>query len=417
MKLSAHYNKVSIIVSIATLLISAVIYYLAINTIAQNQLDDNLSEETEEVKNYVNLNGRFPKQVDFDEDQTLIRKTNITAFKTRYFDTVYNDLKDKKIQPGRAVATLMLYKSENYLVTIIVSRESTEYLIQTIFIITLILSLILLTTLLVANKYLLSGLWRPFYIILSRVKEFNVADSTQIATVESRVNEFQELNDAVVTMSTRVSTDYQSLKAFTENASHEMMTPIAVITSKLDTLIQDERLISDQLSQITDIYAATSRLSRLNQSLLLLVKIENGLLPEDEPINLKNVLLEKLQQFQEIVMDKRIEIFTEIDDLEVVASKYLIDILVNNLFSNAIRHNQMPGLINIKLTNGVLEFQNSGNGNPLEQNLIFKRFYKGKSSEGTGLGLAVIKNICIHYNYKIGYQLIGGLHSFTIHFL
>lgn len=416
MKLATHYNKASIIISVAVLLISAVVYYFAINSIARNQLDDSLTEEIAEVKGYVDLNGHFPKQVDFDEDQTTILKTKQTSFSTHFFDTVYKDLKDKKTEPGRAVETLMKLNGENYIVKIVVSRESTEYLIQMIFIITLILSFISLSTLLITNKYVLNDLWCPFYSILSHVKKFNVADTQKMETVESRVDEFQELSNAVSTMSSRVTKDYQGLKAFTENASHEMMTPIAVITSKLDTLIQDERLISDQLSQITDIYSATSKLSRLNQSLLLLVKIENGLIQEDGPVNLKLVILEKVQQFQELVQGKKIEVTTNLADFEVTASKYLIDILINNLFSNAIRHNKTPGIIKINLLENILTFQNSGSENPLEQEQVFNRFYKGKSSEGTGLGLAIIKNICNKYQHKIEYLYIDGLHSFTVNF-
>ena len=83
------------------------------------------------------------------------------------------------------------------------------------------------------------------------------------------------------------------------------MTPLAVITSKLDTLIQDETLRDDQFSQITDIYTAAGKLSRLNQSLLLLVKIDNDLLPDKELINLQLIIIEKVQQFQELLQNKK----------------------------------------------------------------------------------------------------------------
>lgn len=416
MKLSSHYNQASIFISVSVLLISAVIYYAAINQIAKKQLDDNLTEEIAEIVSYITLNHRLPKQVDFDEDQTTFVKTNQTEFTTRYSDTSYINPKDKGREQGRAIAALVSLKGDRYIATIIVSRESTEYLIQVISIITLILTTLLLSIVVITNKYVLNGLWRPFYYILSHVQQFNVADSVRIETIKSNVDEFQELSEAVSTMSLRVSSDYQGLKAFTENASHEMMTPIAVITSKLDTLIQDERLASDQLFQITDIYSATNRLSRLNQSLLLLVKIDNDLIQDVEQLNLKPLLQEKIQQFQELIQNKNVELEHTLFDKNIIASKYLIDILINNLFSNAIRHNKIPGDIKITLTDKKLVFQNSGNPVPLQQELIFKRFYKGKSSDGIGLGLAVIKNICSKYNYGVGYQFFDNMHSFIIDF-
>lgn len=416
MKLAAHYNKASIIISISVLFISGIIYYAAINKIARDQLDDNLKEEIEEVVTYVGQNHQLPKQVDFDEDQTSFIKTKQHSFTTRYFDAVFNDLKDKKKEQGRAVTALISFKSENYFVTIIVSRESTEYLIQVISIITLLLSAIWLSILFITNRYILSSLWRPFYKVLFQVKEFNVADNVRPEKIMSKVDEFQELSNAVLTMSSRVSEDYQGLKAFTENASHEMITPISVITSKLDTLIQDERLESDQLSQITDIYSATGKLSRLNQSLLLLVKIENDLIPEEEELNVKTIVLEKIKQFQELIQNKNIELEYELEDTPIRASKYLVDILINNLFSNAIRHNKTLGKIKISLQHKNLIFQNTGEGVSLEQEQIFKRFYKGRSSDGIGLGLAVIKNICNKYRFELKYQFLENQHSFIIEF-
>ena len=416
MKLAAHYNKASIIISISVLLISGIIYYITINHIARTQLDNNLVEEIEEVELFVKVNHHLPKQVDFDEDVTTFTKTKLTKYPKQFFDAVYTNPKEKKTEQGRAVAALISLNGINYILKIVVSRESTEFLIQVISIITLLLAVILLSILVITNKLVLNKLWQPFYHILFQVQRFNVSDSTQITTYPSNVEEFEQLSIAISTMSSRVIMDYQGLKAFTENASHEMMTPIAVITSKLDTLIQDESLNSDQLSHITDVYSATNKLSRLNQSLLLLVKIENDLIQEDELLNLKSLLLEKAHQFQEMIQSKYIDLEIKADDLEIKASKYLIDILINNLFSNAIRHNAVPEKIRISLTGRKLLFQNSGENNPLREELMFERFYKGRSSDGTGLGLALIKNICSKYKYKLAYQFVDHLHTFSIEF-
>ncbi|WP_419801606.1 sensor histidine kinase [Mucilaginibacter sp.] len=417
MKLSAHYNKASIIISVSVLLISGIVYYTAINRIAKKQLDDNLREEVEEVLDYVHHNGRFPKEAEFDEDQTTFIKTDQNSFKTQFFDAIYTDHKLRRDEQGRAVATLIPLHGQNYICTIIVSRESTEYLIQVISAITLLLTALLLLVLTITNKYILNGLWRPFYYILDHVKTFNLTDQIKkIDIVESPVDEFQELNHAVSTMSSRVSSDYQGLKAFTENASHEMITPIAVITSKLDTLIQDERLESGQLSQITDVYAAISKLSRINQSLILLVKIDNNLIQEREIVALKPILLEKAQQFQEIIGNKNILLELVLEEAEVKASKYLIDILIGNLFSNSIRHNKPGGKIIVGLHHQQLTFQNSGEDTPLQQERIFSRFYKGRNSDGIGLGLAVVDNICSKYGFYMKYHFAENLHNFSVNF-
>jgi signal transduction histidine kinase len=416
MKLSAHYNKASIIVSVSVLLISGVVYYLIINHIARQQLDNDLSEEVEEVVDYVNHNQQLPKPIDFDEDVTTFVKTSAATFDTRFFDTPYNNPKEKKSEAGRAVSALIKVNGQGYIVTIVESREDTEYLIQIISAITLALTAVLLCVLIITNRFVLNGLWRPFYYLLQQVKKFNVADTAKIGTIDSTVDEFKDLSDAVAKMSSRVTTEYQGLKTFTENASHEMMTPLAVITSKLDMLIQDEKLSPDQFAQITDIYSAASRLSRLNQSLLLLVKIDNNLLKDTEKVNLKTVILDKAQQFHEMLHNKNMELVYELDDCEISASKYLIEVLINNLFSNAIRHNKNAGRIEIRLRNQKLCFQNTGDAAPLDQDAVFERFYKGRNSDGTGLGLAIMKNICTLYNFRIGYRFNLGMHCFWVEF-
>lgn len=415
MKLASHYSKASIIISVSILIISGLVYYLIISHVVRQQLDDDLVGELSEFNYYVNAKHALPKK-SYDENITTVTKTNLSQFDTNFFDTQYSDHKENTVEAGRAISALVKVGNQNYIVTIIESSEETEYLISIISGVTIALTAIFLLIIIITNNYVLNGLYRPFHYLLDQIKKFNVADSNKLVTAESDVDEFRELNDAVVKMSTRVSTDYQSLKTFTENASHEMMTPLAVITSKLDNLIQDETLKEDQLTPITEIYSAANRLARLNQSLLLLVKIDNNLLPETEHLDIGTIIAEKAQQFQELIQSKKIQLELSIDKLDIVANKYLIDVLINNLFSNAIRHNKADGQINAIISNRKLIFQNTSEQTSIESHAIFERFYKGKTSEGTGLGLAIMKNICNQYNFSLTYNYHDGLHSFEVDF-
>jgi signal transduction histidine kinase len=263
---------------------------------------------------------------------------------------------------------------------------------------------------------MLNDLWKPFYRTLTELKSFNISDNRTLNLKVANVDEFNELNETVKSMSFKVKRDFHNLKQFTENASHEMQTPLAVITAKLDTLIQDEILESAQYDQINDIYAATNKLSRLNQSLLLLVKIENNLIDDAEPLQLDVLIEEKVQQFQELFLSRQLTVKADLLQKEILASKFLTDILLNNLFSNAIRHNIAGGDIEIRLKNNALVFSNSGVAGQLEKDKIFERFIKGQQSEGTGLGLALVKNICHLNGWDISYHYSNLLHSFEIIF-
>lgn len=416
MKLASLYNRTNIIITVCLFIIGAVVYFSAINYISRTQLDNDLSEEVEEVVDYVSTNHKLPKQVDFDEDQTIFIKTDLNKITPRFFDTIYVNPKEKENKPGRAVETIIQVNDSYYKVIITVSRESTEYLLQFVGIITLSLMIGLLLILFLANRYFLKGLWKPFYALLTQIKGFSISEDNKFKLVNDRVDEFVELEAAIESMSSSVRNDYQHLKHFTDNASHEMLTPLAVITSKLDTLIQHPGLPTEIYEQIGDIYAATGKLSRLNQTLLLLTKIDNHLIDDKEFVDLAELIAAKSKQFNELMLAKNIKYQEILQPKEVIVSKYLIDILLNNLFSNAIAHNIDNGKLIITITSQELIFQNTGLKQLLNQDDIFERFKKGNKSEGTGLGLTLVENICKFYGWKVSYDYKDELHSFKIFF-
>ena len=416
MKLSAHYTRTSIYITLIVLLAGAVIYYFAINFIAQQQLDQGLQQQLTEAEEYVRGSNQDPQQYDLDKDHAVFIKTNEQELQKRFFDTTYFNPKEQRKEVGRAVEDLVKLKDTNYKVVITISRAGQKYLIEVITIITLALLSGLLSVLFITNKYFLNGLWKPFQLTLKEIKQFNIADVNQFKGKPSKVHEFAELNEAIREMSLRVTHDYLNLKQFTENASHEMMTPLAVVTTKLDTLIQDETLSAEQLAQITDIYSSINKSSRLNQSLLLLAKLENKLIIDEEFINLEAVLTTKMLQFQELMQAKDLSFKHNLKPKQILASKYLIDILLHNLFSNAIRHNNLGGVIIIELNENQLSIKNTGAIHALDEQLIFERFQKGKESQGTGLGLTLVKNIYLHYGYDIHYEYDSGWHTFVLKF-
>jgi signal transduction histidine kinase len=164
------------------------------------------------------------------------------------------------------------------------------------------------------------------------------------------------------------------------------------------------------------LYGAVNRLSRLNQSLLLLVKIENRLLKDDQQVDLHVLTKEMLTQFEEIFQDKGIKVSYHLDEKQIYASRYLIEILLNNLFSNAIRHNQPGGEIKVSLTPQSLTVKNTGETTALQEEQIFTRFHKSSHSEGSGLGLTISRQICESFNLSLNYSFQAPYHIFTVSF-
>ncbi|MCJ8211059.1 HAMP domain-containing histidine kinase [Mucilaginibacter sp. RS28] len=417
MKLTQLYNRASIIITLSILLVAGIVYYIAIGYISNKQLDKDLTEEMEELSAYINHKQQLPKPIDFDEDQASFTSIGQQKIKRRFVDTPFIEPGTSKAEAGRAVVDMVSLRGVNYKVVIAESKETTENLVQLISIITAVLGVLLIVALIITNRFLLAGLWRPFYLLLGQIRAFQVAGNNTIDTVGNiRADEFKELETAIRTMANKAADDYQSLKMFTENASHEMMTPIAVITSKLDNLIQDESLNEAQFEQLQDLYTATGKITKLNQALLLLVKIDNHLISDVAEIELKTTIKQKCRQFAEIIQAKGIQLHAELQEKKFKFSPYLLEILLDNLFSNAVRHNLPGGEIQVLLTETNLVFSNTGKPEPLDSEKVFERFQKGKASEGTGLGLTIARNICNNYGLQLHYHYAAPFHQFIITF-
>ncbi|MBB2147730.1 sensor histidine kinase [Pedobacter gandavensis] len=417
MKLSSRYNRVNILVSLLVLLSTGVIYYVVIHFILTEKLDRDLRIEEEEIRAYAEKYHKLPLAGDFHDQKVSYRLVNPSDTTGRSFgNSVYLNEKEHEKEPGRSLTTFMKVNDQVFEVSVTKSRLEAEDLVRIIFLISLLIIILLLLTLFLVNRFLLNSLWKPFYHILDQMKAFNLTGRNEVKVEQSKIDEFVELNQAVLLMSQRVKEDYKELKSFTDNAAHEMMTPLAVINSKLDTLLQTEGFSDQQGELIEDIYMAVGRLSRLNHSLLLLAKIENNMIKNEEPIHLKPLIEQKLRQFQELLQSAEIMVSTQLTDKEVLMSKYLADILFNNLISNAIRHNVKPGHIEVILNASQLVFKNTGITMALDGARTFERFNKTASSDGLGLGLAISRQICNLYGFSMTYAYGAGQHTFTISF-
>lgn len=429
MKLLARYNYVNLVSTIVVMLITGIIYYQAISWILTNQKDKDLKVEENEVFDYVRLNHRLPQTFESNDQQITFYEAAPGSVTRRFINTMYFKKWDKdnghrqhkhrgegKYEPGRGLISSVAVGDKYYKILIVESTVETDDLIRLIFAITIGVILLLLLVLLVINRLILNRLWRPFYVIMKELRLFNIADTREIPKVDTNIDEFGELNLAVTDMAARAKHDYDDLKTFTENASHELLTPIAVISSKLDTLIQTENFSDRQSKLLNDLYSAVSRLNRLNQSLLLLVKIENRLLHELQKVNLRLLIEEMLVQFDEIFKDKGLNVISTLEDMEIYASRYLAEILLSNLIGNANRHNFKGGELIISLTAERLVIQNTGEETALNEEKIFTRFHKSSGSEGSGLGLTISRQICGNFGFLLNYRFKDSYHTFTVDF-
>jgi signal transduction histidine kinase len=428
MKLLSKYNRVNLITTIIIMFITSLAYYQAISWVLTRQKDKDLEDEEMEIFEYVALNRHLPQTFETKHQQISFSEAKPNSLKREFIDTIFFKKWDKnnpkrykyhalgEYEPGRGLISSVSVASKYYKILVIESKVETEDLLQIIFYITIGVIILLFVVLFATNRLILNRLWKPFYSLMQELKAFNIAEPMSIPKIDTSIDEFKDLNTVVADMTTKAKTDYVALKYFTENASHELLTPIAVINSKLDTLIQTDNFSERQSKLLSDLYTGVSRLNRLNQSLLLLVKIENRLLQDQQIINIRELTEEMIVQFEEIFNDKELKLTYELNEKEIYANRYLIEILISNLITNAIRHNYAGGEIAIHLTDENFVIQNTGDNAPLPLEKIFMRFHKSSGSEGSGLGLTISRQICENFNLVLNYRYASPYHNFVVTF-
>jgi signal transduction histidine kinase len=417
MKLLSKYNRVNIAATIVVLLAGGLCYYFILKLVLTHQLDKDLKIEEAEIKDYVQLNNSLPNAANYKDQKVVFEETTDSHTRRKIKSiNIYDNEEHEQHQARRLIFGITI-AGKNYRASIIKSQQETEDLVQVIVVLTIAIVLLLLIVLFVINRFVLHKLWWPFNNTLQQLKQFNVTNSSSIQLNESNIDEFKELNAAVTAMSNSVRKDYAALKSFTENASHEIQTPLAVINSKLELLMQGENFSEQQMRYIQHIQEEISRLSKLNQSLLLLTKIDNQQFKDAETIDIAGIIVKQLNNYEELIGAKEIILTTKINQQNVEMNKMMAEILVSNLITNAIKHNIKKGSIELSLNNGQLMISNTGKPLLSEPEQLFERFKKDTvNSESLGLGLSIVHKICDQYHFIVKYDYNNGLHLLTIRF-
>lgn len=280
-----------------------------------------------------------------------------------------------------------------------------------------VIMFVLAAAIILTLRFITGRMWKPFEEILRQLENFRLENETLPSLPETEVTEFARLNRTLLSLMKNSITSYKTQKEFTENASHELQTPLAVFQSQLDLLLQQPELTERQAEIIQRLYEVSNRIARLNRNLLLLAKIDNRQYQHMEDINLSVFINKSIPFLQSITGD--ISLHTTFNNiaLTVKANRTLLESLVNNLVVNAVRHNRPQGEITLSISDRELSIANTSDEPALDDKLIFNRFYRpSEKVKGNGLGLSIVKAICQYHGWTIRYQYSGGKHIFTVTF-
>ncbi|MCK0130147.1 HAMP domain-containing histidine kinase [Flavobacteriaceae bacterium F08102] len=419
MKLINKTARTYLIMSVIIFIAAGIMLFFVLTEVMNRQLEEKLYYNKEVVEKIVKYDYPLPtleaermtpiEKIKFPRDTIIIKDTlishaiegvDIDQFEKYRQLTAYETLQGQR---WRIVTRNSLVRNKDFIWVITWT--------------TVVILLLLLTSLWILNTRIAKKLWKPFYTNLNRLKNFSVQDQNPINLEESSIEEFSQLNESILSLTQKLQSDYNSLKEFSENASHEMQTPLAIMQSKIELLLQSPMINQEQTEQLRSIYQAGNRLSKLNKTLLLLAKVENQQFSTKEQVDIKALILKHLENYEDFILNKNIIVQTELCDKKIQANAILADTLLSNLLSNAIKHNIQNGTITITLTDKFLEFSNTGNALTQDPANLFNRFKKASNSkESLGLGLAIVKQICDVNGWHPNYTYKNKLHKISILF-
>jgi signal transduction histidine kinase len=387
----------------------------------RNVLVDGIDEALHQEKIQITQNLEYENDIIYlkPSKNVTIRLSNLNyQVRDQYstitiYDTVENDKKH-----FRQLKSVYLKRNKYYEITIQQSMEEAEDLIKAVLPVEIVLFLILLAGILMINRLISNRIWEPFYGLLGKLERYDLAQHGIISYKKSDIDEFDNLSTIVEEMTQKIYNDFVSQKEFNENSSHELQTPLAIIRNKLELLIQSKNLKQEEMVIIQTIFDALNRLSQLNRGLILLSKIDNQQYTQAEKVSIGPLINKLLSNFEEKIKNKEVQVnFLQKEECELKVNSILIEILLTNLISNAIKHNRQNGALKIVLTENYLLLENTGV--PLDEpaSNMFDRFKKKSSSEfSVGLGLAIVKKIADLFKYNIEYVNRVDIHLVIITF-
>jgi signal transduction histidine kinase len=416
MRLSTKNSIFFLVVTLGVFSIGAWLFYTQLQDIISEEATEELQQLKEDVIAHIEKKKQLPESINtltrLNYEPVTIAGTERTIDTTHYVKSMGETL------PFREIVFYSQLNGQNYKITIGKEVFEKDDLIETIAASFITIAVALIVILIVANYIYSRWTWKPFYRTLAQLADFDMEKHEPIAYQKSSTSEFDTLSKAVNSMTEKLKADYQNLRSFTENASHELQTPIAVMITKTENLLQSDNLSKEQKEGIYNLNQTAGKLKKLNQTLLLLSKIENSQFKVLRETDVTERVKLKLEQFEDLFRIKNIKPQITIEEnIKLTIDPMLIDTIISNLIGNALKYTSEDKQISIVLQKHKFSVSNSGEALNVDPEKLFVRFFKlNQDSESSGLGLALVKQIANTHGHQITYTYNANMHTFEYAF-
>ena len=417
------FNLVLLRISVAMVVIFAlwaVLFYMAVMEEVVDEVDDSLEDYAEALIIHSLSGEEMPASSTNTNNQYYFRQVS-----KEYADThkhiTYRDeivfIKDKgEDEPARVLA--YIYKDDSgqhYELVVYTPTIERSDLLKAIAGWIVFLYLVLLLAIIIINVWVVKREMRPLYKLLNWLDRYRPGRETSPLDNPTNIYEFKRLNQSLQSSVERSENLFEQQKLFIGNASHEMQTPLAICQNRIEMMMDDDSVTESQMGELLKISGTLKSLSKLNRTLLLLCKIDNGQFADTRLVSLNEMFGRYLGDYKEVYGYKEISVsVSERGTFRIDISETLAYVMVTNLLKNAFVHTDTGGEISVKITENTFEVSNSGTTS-LDTAHVFERFYQSKRKEGsTGLGLALVESICKLSKLNISYDFSQGMHHFRV---
>ena len=414
MKLLTKTNRFHLIFLLLLSPVMIAVDYYLIRYFVFTEVNEILEHESERIRYHIETEKELPHSRYIYEAVPL---ENIDELTNQFRDTLIFDAYANKSIPYRKYDFAVSIGDEKMKITLRHVLLEVNKLILWLFIGTAFILVFIVVGLFFMNQKISKWAWKPFYRNLSRLKNYDVTKKNVVQLEDSGISEFEALNQVISTLMSQVEKDFQNLKEFNENISHEMQTPLAIIRNKMVLLLESQKLDGKELQWVQAAYQEVNKLSKIGKSLTLISRIENQEFTRVNNVDIRATIDNILSNMEEIILFKKLEMTAKLDLVKVKCDPILANILFTNLIKNAVQHNQKGGYIRMHLNEEKFEIENIGEVLKTETAHLFNRFQKGNTATETlGLGLAINQKICELYGFKLDYEHQEGVHKFSLLF-
>lgn len=392
------------------MLVSTILLYFYVRNLLQDEVEEELHSTGARIVSAIAENKptyQLPPVVEIEHASLLETE--------RLKDTLIFDPSQNELEEFRELTTYSEIDGKKYRITVRTLIVESEDILVAVVVSYLVIILLVFIFLFYFNKAWNQKLWHPFFENLGQMKRFSLTSDKPMVFMDSNILEFSELNYEITALTDKVRSDYKNLKQYTEDVSHEMQTPLAIIQAKVENIINDDNLNEVQFEHLTSIQKDIQRLTQINKRLTLLTKIENQQFSNVEKVDITHYITQTIKNFSEI-SNKEIK-FEKNNMILADMDRYLVEVLCNNLVSNAIKYTTANIDIKVTANDKTLSVSNYGSKALQHPENLYTRFYReSETIKSTGLGLAIVKRICDLYGFEVDYEFEKDMHTFFVTF-